>query len=70
MMVVVVPVAVLEQLADPVVVVVGVVDAAKVVLADELASAVRGGDLGVEQVSVAHAGELAGRCVLRASLFT
>ena len=69
-MMVVVPVAVLEQLADPVVVVVGVVDAAQVVLADELASAVRGGDLGVEHVTVANAGELAGRCVLRASLFT
>ena len=65
-----VPVAVLEELADSVVVVEGVVDAAEVVLTDELAVAVRGGDLFVEQVSVAHAGELAGRRVLRASLLT
>ena len=65
-----VPVAVLEELADSVVVVEGVVDAAEVVLTDELAVAVRGGDLFVEQVSVAHAGELAGRRVLSASLLT
>ena len=65
-----VPVAVLEQVAEAVVVVVGVVDAARVVLADELAVAVSAVDLGVEQVSVAHAGQLAGRRVLRAALLS
>ena len=67
---IVVPVAVLEELADPVVVVESVVDAAEVVLADELAVAVRGGHLGVEEVAVTHPGELAGWRVLRAALFT
>ena len=67
---IVVPVAVLEELAHPVVVVESVVDAAEVVLADELAVAVRGGHLGVEEVAVTHPRELAGWRVLRAALFT
>ena len=58
-----------EQLADSVVVVVGVVDAARVVLADELALSVRGVDLGVEQVSAAPPGDVAGPRVQRAFLF-
>ena len=58
--------ALLEQLADSVVVVVGVVDAAREVLADELAFAVRGVDLGVEEVAGARPGEVAGPRGLRA----
>ena len=61
--------ALLEQLADSVVVVVGVVDAAREVLADELAFAVRGVDLGVEEVAGARPGEVAGPRGLWALLF-
>ena len=63
-----IPLALLKQLTDSVIIVVGVVDASWVVLADELALAVRGVHLGVEDVRLANPGQLAGRLVLRASL--
>ena len=63
-----IPLALLKQLTDSVIIVVGVVDASWVVLADELALAVRGVHLCMEDIRLANSGQLTGRRVLRASL--